>query len=107
MVGARMTRKFVYGADELHFLGLGRLYGFIIISLAPTIAAKMPRYAFCLEKMGKKALSYYTFTTAPRCEWEHQQPNFVRGKQANLVPLAEPFYMKEIKGYYTLSPGNS
>ena len=85
---------------------MGRLYGFIIISLAPTIAAKMPRYAFCLEKMGKKALSYYTFTTAPRCEWEHQQLNFVRGKQANLVPLAEPFYMKEIKGYYTLSPGN-
>ena len=70
---------------------MGRLYGFIIISLAPTIAAKMPRYAFCLEKMGKKALSYYTFTTAPRCEWEHQQPNFVRGKQANLVPLVEPF----------------
>jgi len=30
---------------------MGRLYGFIIISLAPTIAAKMPRYALCIEKL--------------------------------------------------------
>ena len=33
--------------------------------------AEKQRYAFSLEKMGKKALSYQTFTTAPRCEWEH------------------------------------
>ncbi|WP_302481436.1 hypothetical protein, partial [uncultured Dialister sp.] len=33
--------------------------------------AEKQRYAFSLEKMGKEALSYQTFTTAPRCEWEH------------------------------------
>ena len=40
-----MTRKFVYGADELHFLGHGPAVWFYHHSSAPAIADKNPRYA--------------------------------------------------------------
>ncbi|HJI74612.1 MAG TPA: hypothetical protein OIM03_10155 [Veillonellaceae bacterium] len=51
---------------------MGRLCGLIILARRARSIAKKPRYAFSLINMEKKAVRYYTFTTAKYGEWENK-----------------------------------